>query len=189
MASKRNSSNKGSGSPTKGEPDYLIVGYLRRSHGVRGEMVMEVQTDFPERLKPETKVFVGKDYLPMTIATARNHSEGLLIKLNGIDAPEDAARYRNKLVYVTAADRPPLAKGQFYVHELIGFDVMDEEEGLIGKLTEILQTGANDVYVVTRPDASEVLLPVIPSVVLGIEADRRQIRVRLIPGLLDESDD
>ena len=109
--------------------------------------------------------------------------------MNGVDTPEDAARYRNQLVYVTAADRPPLPKGQFYVHELIGFDVMDEEESLIGKLTEILQTGANDVYVVTRPDASEVLLPVIPSVVLNIDADRRQIRVQLIPGLLDESDD
>jgi 16S rRNA processing protein RimM len=189
MAPKKNSSNKGSGSPTKGEPDYLIVGYLRRAHGVRGEMVMEIHTDFPERLKPKTKVFVGEDYQPMTIAAARNHGEGLLIKLNGIDTPEDAARYRNQLVYVTAADRPPLPKGQFYVHELIGFDVMDEEENIIGQLTEILQTGANDVYVVTRPDASEILLPVIPSVVLNIDADRRQIRVRIIPGLLDESDD
>ena len=189
MASKKNSSNKDSGSPTKGEPDYLIVGYLRRAHGVHGEMVMEVQTDFPERLKPKTKVFVGKDYQPMTIATARIHSEGLLIKLNGVDTPEDAVRYRNRLVYVTAADRPRLPKGQFYVHELIGFDVVDEEESPIGKLTEIMQTGANDVYVVTRPDASEVLLPVISSVVLDIEAERRQIRVRLIPGLLDESDD
>jgi 16S rRNA processing protein RimM len=189
MASKKNSSNKGSGSPTKGGPDYLIVGYLRRAHGVHGEMVMEVQTDFPERLKPKTKVFVGKDYQPMTIATARNHSDGLLIKLNGVDTPEDAARYRNQLVYVTAADRPPLPKGQFYVHELIGFEVVDEKESSIGKLTEIMQTGANDVYVVTLPDASEVLLPVISSVVLDIEAERRQIRVRLIPGLLDESDD
>ena len=189
MAPKKNSSNKGSGSPTKGGPDYLIVGYLRRAHGVHGEMVMEVQTDFPERLKPKTKVFVGKDYQPMTITTARTHSEGLLIKLNGVDTPEDAVRYRNQLVYVTAGDRPPLPKGQFYVHELIGFDVVDEEEGLIGKLTEIMQTGANDVYVVTRPDAREVLLPVISSVVLDIEAERRQIRVQLIPGLLDESDD
>jgi len=189
MASKKNSSNKGSGSPFIGEPVYLIVGYLRRAHGVHGEMVMEIQTDFPERLKPKTKVFVGKDYQPMTIAAARDHSEGLLIKLNGVDTPENAARYRNQLVYVTAADRPPLPKGQFYVHELIGFDVVDEENHSVGKLTEIMQTGANDVYVVTRPDASELLLPVISSVVLGIDADRRQISVRLIPGLLDESDD
>ena len=124
----------------------------------------------------------------MTIAAARNHSEGLLIKLDGINMPEDAARYRNQLVYVTAADRPPLPKGQFYVHELIGFEVVDEEDGLIGKLTEILQTGANDVYVVTRPDASEVLLPVIPSVVLEIDADRRLIRVHLLDGLIEDQE-
>src|SRR5271157_6319694 len=179
MASKKNSSNKVSGSPTKGEPVYLVVGYLRRAHGVRGEMVMEVQTDFPERLKPKTKVFVGKNYQLMTIASTRNHSEGLLIKLNGVDTPEDAARYRNQLVYVTAADRPPLPKGQFYVHELIGFDVVDEDQRPIGVLSEIMQTGANDVYVVTRPDASELLLPVISSVVLNIDADHRLIRVRL----------
>ncbi len=189
MASNKNLGNMGSGSPTNGEPVYLIVGYLQRAHGVRGEMVMEVHTDFPERLKPKTKVFVGKDYQPMTIATARNHSEGLLIKLNGVDTPEDAARYRNRLVYVTVADRPPLPKGQFYVHELIGFDVVDEEKNPIGKLTEIMQTGANDVYVVTKPDASELLLPVIPSVVLEIDANHRFICVHLIPGLLDESDD
>lgn len=189
MASKKNSSKIGSGSPTNGEPVYLIVGYLRRAHGVRGEMVMEVRTDFPERLKAKTRVLVGGHYQPMTIATARNHSEGLLIKLDGVDTPEDAAHYRNQLVYVTAADRPPLPKGRFYVHELIGFDVVDEDESPIGVLSEIMQTGANDVYVVTRPDATELLLPVISSVVLNIDADHRLILVRLIPGLLDESED
>ena len=188
MASKKNSSKIGSGSPTNGEPVYLVVGYLRRAHGVRGEMVMEVHTDFPERLKPKTKVFVGEDYQPMMIGSACNHGEGLLIKLDGLDTPEDAARYRNQLVYVTAADRPPLPKGKFYVHELIGFDVVDEEKNSIGTLSEIMQTGANDVYVVTRPDASEILLPVIPSVVLDIDADRRLIRVHLLDGLIEDQE-
>lgn len=202
MVSKKNSRNTSSTSPltpvplplgeeqkVRGEPVYLSVGYLRRAHGVHGEMVMEVLTDFPERLKPKTQVFVGKDYQPMTIVTVRNHTEGLLVKLIGLDKPEGAARYRNQMVYVTAADRPPLPKGQFYVHELIGFEVVDEEEKIIGKLSEVIQTGANDVYEVTRLDGSEILLPVISSVVLDIDADRRLIRVHLIPGLLDESDD
>ena len=186
MASKKNSSNLDSGSPIAGEPVYLIVGYLRRAHGVRGEMVMEIQTDFPERLKPKKKVFVGKHYQPMIIASVRNQREGLLIKLNGIDTPEDAARYNNQLVYVTAADRPPLPKGQFYIHELIGFDVEDEEDKSIGTLSDIMQTGANDVYVVTRVDGSELLLPVISSVVLDIDADRRLIRVHLLDGLIED---
>ncbi len=187
MAPRKTSSSAGSGSPSAGEPEYLVVGFLRRAHGVRGEMVMEIHTDFPERLKAKTKVFVGDKRQPMTISGTRVHQEGLLVKFKDIDSPEDTVRYRNQLVYVTAADRPQLPEGQFYHHELIGFDVVDEEKGPVGKLTEIMQTGANDVYIVTRPDGSEILLPVIPSVVLDIEADRRLIRVHLLDGLIEES--
>ena len=122
----------------------------------------------------------------MLITGARFHNEGLLIKFRDLDTPEAAGRYRNKPVYVTAADRPALPQGQYYHHELIGFAVVDEEGGLIGTLTEIMQTGANDVYVVGRPVGREILLPVISSVVLAVNAESRQIRVRLIPGLMDE---
>jgi 16S rRNA processing protein RimM len=171
----------------RGKPIYLAVGFLRRAHGVHGEVIMEVLTDFPERLKPNTQVFVGGNYQPMMILSVRNHHDGLLIKFSGFNKPEDAKQYRNQLVYVTAADRPKLPKGQFYHHELIGVDVMDEEGKIIGKLSEIVQTGANDVYVVSRPDAKELLLPVIPSVVLDIDADRRLIRIHLMEGLIEES--
>ncbi len=189
MAARKISSNVGSGSPSAGEPEYLVVGSLRRSHGVHGEMVMEVITDFPERLKPNTKVYLGDSHQPMILESVRIHNEGLLVKFKGVDTPEDAGRCRNQLVYVTAADRPKLSKGQYYHHELIGFAIVDEHDESIGTLSDIMQTGANDVYVVTRLDKSELLLPVISSVVLDIEADRRLIRVRLIPGLLDESED
>lgn len=186
MTAKKNSANAGSGSPSAGEPLYLVVGSLRRPHGVRGEMVMEVITDFPERLKPNTQVFVGDSHQPMTLAEARFHNEGLLIKFNGVDTPEEAGRYRNQLVYVTAADRPPLPKGRYYHHELIGFEVVDEDDQPIGVLSEVMQTGANDVYVVTRPGAREILLPAIASVVLDIEAGRRFIRVHLLDGLIED---
>jgi 16S rRNA processing protein RimM len=168
---------------------YLIVGRLRRPHGVHGEILMQIHTDFPERLKPKTRVYVGDSHEPMTIAGARFHNEGLLIKFEGLHGPEDAGRHRNQWVYVTAADRPKLPPGQFYHHELIGFAIVDEDGKTIGALADILQTGANDVYAVRRPDASEILLPAIPSVILDIEPTRRQIRVHLLPGLLDESED
>ena len=186
MASKKISNTTRSGSPTDGEPIYLVVGYLRRAHGVRGEMVMEVHTDFPERLTPKTKVFVGGDYQPMTIAAVRGHGEGLLVKLEGLDTPEATSRYRNQLVYVTAADRPKLPEGRYYYHELIGFDVVDEEQNSLGKLSEIMQTGANDVYVVVRPDGSEILFPVVSSVVLSIEREHRLIRVHVPEGLIED---
>ena len=168
---------------------YLIVGRLQRAHGVHGEMLMQLHTDFPERLRPKTRVYVGDSRQPMTITGTRFHKDGLLVKFEGLRRPEDAGRHRNQWVYVTAADRPKLPPGQFYHHELIGFAVVDEQDEPIGTLADILQTGANDVYAVRRSDSSELLLPAIPSVVLDIEPARRQIRVHLLPGLLDESED
>ncbi len=187
MPPRKKASNAGSGSPSDGEPEYLVVGSLRRSHGVRGEMVMEIVTDFPERLKPGTKVYVGPSYLPMTIENARHHSEGLIIKFREVRSPEEAARYRNKPVYVTTADRPTLPEGHYYDHQLIGFAGVDADTTeSIGTLSEIMRTGANDIYVVRRPDGSEVLLPVIPSVVLELDVNRRVIRVHLLPGLIED---
>ncbi len=187
MAARKKAKEAGSGSPSRGEPEYLVVGSLRRSHGVHGEMVMEVLTDFPERLRPGTKVFVGTAYAPLTVDSARPHSEGLLIKLHGVDSPEATVRYRNEPVYVTTADRPPLPEGQYYEHQVLGFAVVEDDTGeTIGTLSEIMRTGANDVYVVERLDGSEVLLPVIASVVLDLDLARRIIRVHLLPGLIED---
>ncbi len=187
MPARKKAKNVGSGSPSDGEPEYLVVGSLRRAHGVRGEMVMEVVTDFPERLKKGTKVFVDASHTPMVLVSARQHAEGLIVKLQGIESPEQAARYRNKLVYVTAADRPPLPEGHYYDHQLLGFAVVDNDTSeTIGTLSEIMRTGANDIYVVKRPDGSELLLPVIASVVLELNVSQRIIRVHLLPGLAEE---
>jgi 16S rRNA processing protein RimM len=163
------------------------VGSLRRAHGVRGEMVMEVLTDFPERLKPGAAVFLGPNREPMKIESARPHSEGMLIKFEGLETPEAVGRYRNQPVYVTTADRPPLPEGQYYEHQVMGFAVVEDGTNeTVGTLSEILHTGANDIYVVKRAAGGEVLLPVIASVVLGIDASRRVIRVHMLPGLMED---
>jgi len=170
------------GSPD-GEPVYLVVGFLRRAHGVRGEIIMDLHTDFPERLKSGRKLFVGEGHKPMTVASARPHAKGMLIKFRGIDTPEDVAPYRNQWVHIKAADVPALPEGQIYQHELFGFTVVDENENLLGQLVEIIKTGANDVYVVKEESGKEILLPAIPSVVLTIDADRRLMRVHILEGL------
>jgi 16S rRNA processing protein RimM len=189
MAARKQAKTAGSGSPTTGEPEYLVVGSLRRAHGVHGEIVMEVLTDFPERLKPESMVYIGPSHHAMKIETVRPHGEGLLVKFGDVETPEEAGRYRNQPVYVTTADRPQLPKGQFYEHQVLGFDVVnDANQEVLGTLTEIMRTGANDIYVVKRADGSEVLLPVIPSVVLELDASQRIVRVHLLPGLIDEQE-
>jgi len=169
------------GSPT-GEPLYLSVGFLRRPHGVKGEIIMDLHTDFPERMKKGRKVFIGEDHKPMNFVSVRPHGAGVLVKFKDIDTPEDAGLYRNQWVYVLTKD-VPLPEGQHYKHELLGLKVVDENENLLGELVEILETGANDVYVVRNDAGKEILLPNIPAVILDLDIDRGCLRVHLLEGL------
>ena len=173
---------KTSGSPD-GEPLYLSVGFLRRPHGLQGEIVMDLHTDFPERMKSGRKLFVGEAYQPMTLTSVRPHQSALLVKFKGIETPEDAGMYRNQWVFIKAKDAPPLPEGKIYQHELIGFRVVDENDNPLGELVDILETGANDVYVVKDDSGTEILLPAIPSVILDLDAGARLMRVHLLEGL------
>ena len=171
-----------SGSPD-GEPVYLTVGFIRRPHGVHGEMVMDLHTDFPERMKKGRKLLVGEDHQSLTLASVRPHQAGLLVSFNGIDTPEQAGLLRNQWVYIKASEAPKLPEGKIYQHELIGFQVVDDEGRPLGELVEILETGANNVYIVRDDSDHEILLPAIPSVVLETDTARRVMRVHLLEGL------
>ena len=170
------------GSPD-GEPVYLVVGFLRRAHGVHGEMIMDLHTDFPERLRSGRNLFVGEERKPMTLSGTRPHAKGMLVKLKGVETPEDAVPLRNQWVYVQTTDVPSLPKGKLYQHELFGFQVVDENGESLGELVEIIETGANDVYVVRNESGKEILLPAIPSVILELDSERRLMRVHLLEGL------
>jgi 16S rRNA processing protein RimM len=107
----------------------------------------------------------------------------MLIRFNGVETPEDVGQLRNQWVYVEASEVPPLPEGQIYQHELFGFSVVDDGENLLGELVEIIETGANDVYVVRDATGREILLPAIPSVILELDPARRLMRVHLLEGL------
>ena len=172
------------GSPD-GEPVYLVVGFLRRAHGLRGEIILDLHTDFPERLRSGRKLLIGEERRPMTLEGARPHAKGMLIKFTGIDTPEEVGQLRNQWVYVMAADVPSLPEGKLYQHELFGFEVVEENGNPLGSLVEIIETGANDVYVVRNASGKEILLPAIPSVILELDSARRFMRVHLLEGLID----
>lgn len=170
------------GSPL-GEPDYLAVGFLRRPHGVVGEILMDLHTDFPERLKPGRKVFLGDEHQSFTLAAIRPHGKSVLITLKGIETPEAAGRFRNTWMFAKTKDMPPLPEGKYYKYQLLGLEVVDEDGKHLGTLTEVLETGANDVYVVTDEAGRELLLPAIPAVILALQPQAGFIRVHLLDGL------
>jgi 16S rRNA processing protein RimM len=143
-----------------------------------------LHTDFPERFRSGRKLLVGAEHKMMTVEAVRSHAKGMLVKFKGIETPEATAPFRNQWVYIKAADVPPLPQGQIYQHELFGFQVVDENENLLGELVEIIETGANDVYVVRNESGKEILLPAIPSVILELDSVRRVMRVHLLEGLI-----
>jgi 16S rRNA processing protein RimM len=153
---------------------------------VDGEALVEIYTDFPDRLRAKRVVYAGEAYAPLTIRSSRYHNDGLLLAFEGIETPEQIGLYRNQILYVSTADRQALPEGEYYFDQLIGLDVEDEGRRSLGRLTEILQTGANDVYVVTGPSGQELLLPAIAEVILAVDLPNRVIRVHLLPGLADE---
>lgn len=174
------------GSPTAGEPVYLAVGLLRRPHGLRGEILFTITTDFPERLRPGGLVYFGEDKREVKIAGRRPHNDGIIFGFEGISTPEQAAKYTGKMVFVLAEDRPALPEGEYYHHQIIGLGAFDETGQRLGVVSEILETGANDVYVVKNPSGREILLPALEQVVLEIDLERKMMKVRLLPGLVEE---
>src|SRR5512136_301067 len=97
------------GSPLLGEPAYLAVGKLRHAHGVNGEILMEVYTDFPERFQPDEVLYLGPETGQLSILKNRNHREGLLLTFEGYTTPEAVGELRNQVLYVRTNDRPSLA--------------------------------------------------------------------------------
>lgn len=174
------------GSPSIGEPAFLVVGKIRKPHGVRGEVSMEVITHFPERLQPGTVIYIGDDYQPYRIRSLRWHGRLLLLSFDTFHDPESAGVLRNQLAYVRAEDRPPLPDGEYYHHQLLGLRVVSDEGDRLGILHQILETGANDVYIVRPEVGREILLPATEEVVLAVDLDLGEMRVHLLPGLLPE---
>ena len=174
---------KKTGSP-KGESIYLAIGFLRRPHGLQGEIIMDLHTDFPDRIKSGRKIYIGDHHEAVTFDTARTNGDSMLISFRGYDTPEAVGRFRNQWVYVKSKEVPPLPEGQHYKYELIDLDVIDDNGNPLGKLTEILETGANDVYIVRDETGKEILLPAIPSVILNVDRVAKQITVHLIDGLI-----
>jgi 16S rRNA processing protein RimM len=172
------------GSLAPGEPAFLAVGKLRRPHGVRGEMLMEVLTDFPARLKPGFTLLVEPDHQPLRLRSVRPHNDGLLVAFEGIDTPEEAGLLRNRVLVVGQADRPILPEGEYYQHQWIGLRVISSDGRELGRLVEILETRANDVLVVRGETGPEILIPLAGPFIQEVRLAQGELIVNLIPGML-----
>ncbi len=167
------------------EPHYFAIGRVLRPHGIRGELRVEILTDFPERVGELRYVYVGARHRRNRLQSARPHRGALLIKLEGCDDRNAAELLRGALIHVALEDAVPLEEGEYYHFQVLGVQVETEAGEPLGEVVEVLSTpGANDVYVVHGP-RGEVLLPAIRDVVLELDVEAKRMVVHLMPGLVD----
>ena len=139
---------------------------------------MSVITHFPERLVPGKVIYAGEEYQPLIIEKVQWHQNNLLVKFQGIEDKESVGHHTNQMVYVENRGLPRLPEGEYYHHQLMGLQVLNNERQLLGRLVEILETGANDVYVVKNDSGEEILLPAIDGVVVEIDLGKKTMLVK-----------
>jgi 16S rRNA processing protein RimM len=170
--------------------EYLNVGKIVNTHGIRGEVRVISQTDFPElRYKKGAKLTLfqeGKQPLKLTIASHRKHKNFDLLTFEGYLTINDVEKFRDGILKVSEYDLTDLEENEYYYYEIIGLHVLDENGELLGTIKEILSPGANDVWVVQRKGKKDALIPYIDSVVKEIDLDANEVHVEIPEGLLDD---
>ncbi len=163
------------------KPDRLIIGRILGAFGVHGDMKVAIQSDYPERFKTLGTVFVRDR--PYEVERGRLHGRHALVKLKGIDTPEHAATLTGLDMSVALADAVQPPEGRHFVYEIEGLAVETVAGEALGRVVEILKTGANDVYVVHDDAGNEILLPAIPQVIRQVDIENGKLIVELLDGL------
>ncbi|MDN5345424.1 MAG: rRNA processing protein RimM [Clostridia bacterium] len=163
------------------------VGKIVASHGILGEVKVEPWTDFPERFRPGTRLLLQHKggTSRVTVREARSQGRYLLLKLAEINDADQARACQGAVLQVEPWEVEPLPPGHYYIFQLLGSRVFTTSGQFLGTLTDVITTGANDVYVVTGAGQKEILIPALKEVVRHINLARREICVEVPPGLLD----
>jgi 16S rRNA processing protein RimM len=175
--------------PQTSAPQYLLIGEILRPHGILGELRMRVLTHHPERLIQLKEIYLSKspDAVQVTahkLDSVRMNQQYALLKLEGVADRNQADLLRQLFVLISIQDAIPLEEGEHYLYELIGLEVCTEAGESLGVLKEVLETGANDVYIIKSPRYGEVLIPATHETILSTDVKAKKMIVRLPEGLL-----
>jgi 16S rRNA processing protein RimM len=157
----------------------LTIGTILAPHGVRGEFKVRLQTDDPAHLLTIKRLYLGDETTPRTVLGARLHAGNALIRLQGISTPETVERLRGTPLRIRGTDARPLAADEYFLYQMIGLEVFDESGTRLGQVTDLIETGANNVLVIA-PHAGglDILLPSHPDVIIDMDPAAGRIVVR-----------
>ena len=155
----------------------IVIGRVGAAHGIHGDLRIIPLTDFPERFSALREVMVGDELLH--VAHVKPQGKNFLMRFREYTVREDAQRLTGRLLTVARAEAAPLDEGEYYVFDIVGLTVYDEEDNELGTVENVLRTGSNDVYAVRSEDGREILIPALRKVVRTIDVPNGRMTVRL----------
>lgn len=153
----------------------IIIGKFGATHGIRGDIKVYPLTDFPERFNTIKTAYV--DDKEIEISKTRYQKNFVVMKIKGIDNREDAMRFTNKLLKINRADAASLNEGEYYAFDIVGLSVINQDDIVLGEITDILKTGSNDVYITKAKDGRQILIPALKKVVTEINIQNGYMKV------------
>lgn len=164
---------------------FLRVGVISSTHGIRGEVKVFPTTDDAARFKKLKKVLLdtGKEQLELEVQSVKFFKQFVIVKFKGIDNINDIEMYKGKSLLVPREDAVALGKDEYYIADLIGMEVFTEE-GRFGVLKDVMETGANEVYIIDSNRHGEVLIPAIKQCILDVDIEGRKMKIHLMDGLI-----
>ncbi len=167
--------------------DILQVGIISSTHGVHGEVKVFPTTDDVKRFKKLKEVILdtGREHIILEITQVKYFKQMVILKFKDYDNINDIEKYKGCSLYVTRENAVKLRKDEYFIADLIDIDIFDENDEQIGVLSDVLETAANDVYVITMNNGKELLLPAIKECILDVDIAERRMKIHIMEGLLD----
>lgn len=167
--------------------EILQVGVITQTHGIKGEVKVFPTTDDVNRFKKLKEVILdtGREKLTLEIEGVKFFKQFVILKFKGYDSINDIEKFKTKSLYVTRDNAVKLKKNEYFIADLIDMDVYNEDDTRLGVLTDVIETGANDVYQVEMEDGRQVLIPAIRECILSVDVEARKMVVHLLDGLLE----
>lgn len=165
---------------------FLKVGIITSTHGLKGEVKIYPTTDSPDRFLSISRIYIGETREKHTLVSARFFKQFVIGKFKAMNSIEEVEKYKGAELFVERADAAPLGENEYYIADLLGMQVSDKAHGVLGTISDVLETGANDVYIVNGGKYGEVLIPAIRQCILNVDVEAGTMEVELLPGLLNE---
>lgn len=164
-----------------------VVGKILKPQGIQGEVKVEIITSFPEHFCSLSTLFIKReeDWVGFSVENVRLTEKFVFIKLADVDSIERAEQLRGEYLHIPEGDLKELSDGEYYIHDLIGIQVFDEQAGLLGEIVDVEQLPANDVYIIRLPNGGIHEIPAVSEIVKAVDIKHNKMTIRIMDGLFD----